>query len=163
MEIDTGTLWWIGGALVLGLVEIASLDLVFAMLSGAALVAAGSAAFGASFVVQTLVFAVAAAVLLLVVRPVAIRRLKPAESAQLTGTAAHVGRRALVLDAVTERTGRVKLAGEEWTARSAEASRAFAVGSEVEVVAIDGATAVVGPPTPPDAPSAVPPSPAESS
>jgi membrane protein implicated in regulation of membrane protease activity len=140
-------LWWIGAALALGLVEVASLDLVFLMLSIAALAASGAALAGGSFTVQVLVFAASAGLLLLVVRPVAVRRLKPPASSQLTNTAAHVGRSALVLDTVTDRSGRVKLVGEEWSARSAEKGRTFAVDETVRVVAIDGATAVVGPAT----------------
>jgi membrane protein implicated in regulation of membrane protease activity len=138
-------LWWVGAALVLGLVEVTSLDLVFMMLSAGALAAAGSALAGGSFTVQVLVFAATSALLLAVVRPVALRRLKPAGPAQLTGTAAHVGRPAVVLLPVTDRAGRVKLAGEEWSARSAVPGRTFGVDELVQVVQIDGATAVVGP------------------
>src|SRR5665647_1631192 len=43
---------------------------------------------------------------------------------------------------VTERTGRVKLAGEVWTART-EALETIDVGEEVLVRRIEGATAVV--------------------
>jgi membrane protein implicated in regulation of membrane protease activity len=139
-------LWWVGGALALGLVEVASLDLVFIMLSIGSLAAAGAALVGATFTVQVLVFAATSGLLLAVVRPIALRRLKPAGPAQRTGTAAHVGRRAIVLTPVTDRAGRVKLAGEEWSARSAVPGRSFDVDELVEVVQIDGATAVVGPP-----------------
>jgi membrane-bound ClpP family serine protease len=49
---------------------------------------------------------------------------------------------AAVLAEVTEHAGRVKLAGEVWTARaSGRPSRS--VGSQVTVVAIDGAIAVI--------------------
>ena len=139
-------LWWVGGALALGLVEVASLDLVFMMLSAGALAAAGAALAGGDFPVQVLVFAATSALLLAVVRPIALRKLKPAGPAHRTGTAAHVGRRAIVLAPVTDRAGRVKLAGEEWSARSAVPGRTFHVDELVEVVRIDGATAVVGPP-----------------
>lgn len=139
-------LWWVGAALALGLIEVASLDLVFMMLSAGALAAAGAALAGGDFTVQVLVFASTSALLLAVVRPVALRKLKPAGPAHRTGTAAHVGRPAIVLVPVTDRTGRVKLAGEEWSARSAVPGRTFDVDELVEVVQIDGATAVVGPP-----------------
>ena len=148
---ETQWLWWVAGALVLGLVEIASLDLVFAMLTVAALAAAGVAYAGADPIVQVLVFSGVAALLLVVVRPLALRRLKPAGPAQLTGVAAYVGRSAEVLAQVTQRSGQVKLAGEVWSARTADAGDPVEVGQIVEVVVIDGATAVVRPRSHPDA------------
>lgn len=145
---ETQWLAWVGGALVLGLIEVASLDLVFMMLSAGALAAALAAFLGASFPVQVLVFVVASGLLLLVARPVALRRLKPAGAEQRTGTAAQVGRTAEVLEPVDARSGLVKLTGETWTARSADAARTFAAGETVRVVRIDGATAVVDAPDP---------------
>jgi membrane protein implicated in regulation of membrane protease activity len=140
---DSQWLWWIGAVLVLGLIEIASLDLVFIMLSIGALAGAGVALAGGSFPLQVLVATGTAGLLLVVVRPLALRKLKPAGAAQRTNAAAHVGRRAEVLRTVTDRGGLVKLTGEEWTARSAEPGHTFDVGEIVGVVAIDGATAVV--------------------
>jgi membrane protein implicated in regulation of membrane protease activity len=61
----------------------------------------------------------------------------------LTNVAAHVGRTAVVLLDVTAHAGRVKLAGEVWTARTADPSLVLPAGSTVRVVRIDGATAVV--------------------
>lgn len=152
---ETQWLWWVAAALVLGLVEVASLDLVFVMLSVAAIAAAAAAGLGASFTVQVLVFVATAALLLAVLRPVALRRLKPAGPGQRTNAAAQLGRRAEVLAEVSERSGRVKLAGEEWSARSAQPGAVFPVGHVVEVTAIDGATAIVdGPPLQP--PTVVP-------
>lgn len=152
---DTQWLWWVGAALVLGLVEIASLDLVFMMLSTAALAAALAAALGANVTVQVMVFVLTSGLLLAVLRPLALRKLKPAGPGQRTNTAAHVGRRAEVVREVTERSGLVKLAGEEWSARSAEPGAVHHPGETIEVLAIDGATAIVGrPPTaaPPEIP-----------
>jgi len=140
---ETQWLAWVGGALVLGLIEVASLDLVFIMISAGALAAALAAFLGAGFPVQVLTFVVTSAVLLLVARPVALRRLKPAGAEQRTGTAAHVGRAAEVLQPVDGRSGLVKLSGESWSARSADPARTFAVGETVSVLRIEGATAVV--------------------
>jgi membrane protein implicated in regulation of membrane protease activity len=141
-------LWWLGAALVFGLLEVVTLDLVFSMLVVAAVVAAAAALAGASFTVQVLLFAGTAALMLAVARPLALRKLKPAGPGERTNVAAHVGRQAVVISTVTARDGRVKLAGEEWSARSVDPGRAFAADEVVEVVAIDGAVAVVGPPTP---------------
>lgn len=147
---ETQWLAWVGGALVLGLIEVASLDLVFIMLSTGALAAALAAFLGASFPVQVIVFVLSSGLLLLVARPLALRKLKPAGAEQRTGTAAQVGRAAEVLEAVGARTGLVKLTGEHWTARSADPTRTFEVGETVRVVRIDGATALVDDPEAPE-------------
>jgi membrane protein implicated in regulation of membrane protease activity len=48
-----------------------------------------------------------------------------------------------VLDPVGPHTGRIKLAGEVWSARALDPDATFAEGTQVTVVEIDGATAVV--------------------
>ncbi len=146
---ETQWLAWVGGALVLGLVEVASLDLVFIMLSAGALSAALAAYLGAGFALQVIVFVLTSALLLLVARPLALRKLRPASAEQRTGTAAQVGRTAEVLEPVGARAGLVKLTGETWSARTHDAARTFGVGDTVVVVRIDGATAVVDAPQPP--------------
>jgi membrane protein implicated in regulation of membrane protease activity len=79
---------------------------------------------------------------LLVLRPVARRHLRT--PAQLrTGTAALVGRQAVVLERVDRDGGQVKLAGEVWSARSYDDDDEFEAGTRVEVMQIDGATALV--------------------
>jgi membrane protein implicated in regulation of membrane protease activity len=79
---------------------------------------------------------------LLVLRPIATRHLRT--PAQLrTGTAALVGSQALVLERVDRDGGQVKLAGEVWSARSYDEDEAFEPGARVEVLKIDGATALV--------------------
>lgn len=157
------TLWlaWVGGALVLGLIEVASLDLVFVMLSGGALAAAAAAGLGVAFPGQVFVFVLTSALLLLVARPLALRKLKPQGPEQRTGTSAHVGRRAEVVETVSAKAGLVKLAGEHWTARSADPARTFEIGESVTVVRIEGATALVdatppGEPAPQPAPQTTP-------
>ncbi|WP_153395548.1 NfeD family protein [Ornithinicoccus halotolerans] len=140
---ETQWLWWVGAALVLGLVEIASLDLVFTMLAAAAIAAAGAAALGVPFVGQVLVFVIVAALLLALLRPLALRKIKPAGPGERTNTAAHVGRTAIVLSDVTDTTGLVKLAGEEWSARTDSPDERHRPGERVTVERIDGAVAVV--------------------
>lgn len=139
---ETQWLWWAGAALALGLIEIASLDLVFSMLALAAVAAAGAAYLGVGFVGQVFVFIFTALLLLAVLRPIALRKLKPPEEGQRTNTAAHVGRTAIVLSEVSDAAGLVKLAGEEWSARTTTGT-VFPSGARVSVVRIEGATAVV--------------------
>lgn len=138
-------LWWLGAALVLGVVEMLTVDLIFLMFAGGALAAGGVALLGAPLWAQILAFAVVSTVLLVAVRPWAIGYLKRSTPDTVTNVAAHVGRTAEVLIDVTDRAGRVKLVGEVWTARAAEPGTVLPAGTTVQVVRIEGATAVVAP------------------
>jgi membrane protein implicated in regulation of membrane protease activity len=142
---ETQWLWWAAAALILGLIEIASLDLVFTMLAAAAVAAAVAAYAGGGFTIQVLTFVVAALVLLALLRPLLLRRLNLTGPAVPTNSDANIGQRAEVLQEVTDRSGRVKLRGEDWSARTEQAHHPLPPGSIVEVVRIDGATAVVAP------------------
>jgi membrane protein implicated in regulation of membrane protease activity len=137
-------LWWLSAALALGILEMLTLDLVFVMLAGGALAGALSAGLGASVPVQFVVACATSALLLLALRPWLLRHLRGRMPLVETNTAALVGREAVVMSTVTVEGGRVKLAGEVWSAR-ADAGTAIAPGTPVRVARIDGATAVVAP------------------
>ena len=139
---DHAWLAWVGLALALGAIELASVDFVFLMLAGGALAGALAALLGVPVVGQVLVSLAVAALALLLVRPV-IKRQFTVQDAQGIGTAAQIGRSALVLSTVTENDGRIKLGGETWTARTAPDAAACLPGQEVRVVSIEGATAIV--------------------
>lgn len=142
---DHPALAWLALALALAAFEVASIDFVFLMFVGGALAGALAGAVGAPFVLQVLVAAAVSTLLLVVVRPVVVRRLHGGE-ATLTGAAALVGTSAEVVERVTEAGGRVKIRGEVWSARAASstgAAIAMMPGEPVRVVSIDGATAVV--------------------
>jgi len=136
--------WWVVAALVLGLVEVVTVDFIFIMLAAGALSGAVVALVTDSLVAQALVAAAVSLLLLVLVRPVALRHLRqPIESR--TGTAALVGRTALVLERVDAHDGRVKIGGEVWSARSYDPSDILEPGTSAEVMLIDGAHAVVLP------------------
>jgi membrane protein implicated in regulation of membrane protease activity len=133
---------WLGLAVVLGLVEVATLDLVFLMLSAGAIAAAAAAGLGAPFALQ-LVIAIGVSIgMLAVVRPVALRHLRT-PAAIRTGTDALVGSGAVALQRVDAHGGQVKLKGEVWSARTYDPHVVIEAGRNVEVVQIDGATAIV--------------------
>ncbi|MBE6482378.1 MAG: NfeD family protein [Actinomyces ruminicola] len=146
-------LWWIGAALILGVIEMATADLTFLMLAGGALGGALTAALGGPVWVQVIVFAVVATALLVAVRPWAKRHLAATTPEMRTNAEARVGREATALTVVDARDGRINLDGEEWSARLADAPEAYGTnatahvdpGAGVRVVAIDGAVAVVVP------------------
>jgi membrane protein implicated in regulation of membrane protease activity len=115
---------------------------VLLMFAGGALAGAITAALGGVFLAEVVVAIIGTIGLLWLVRPVAIRHLNPGPAA-ITGSDALVGREAIVLSIVTQDGGRVRLNGAEWSARSKDPKQELPVGTRVEVLAIDGATAVV--------------------
>jgi len=133
---------WVIAAGVLAGAETLSLDLVLIMCAGGAAGGAITAAAGGGAVLQVIVAIVSAALLLGLVRPVAKRHLVGIGTHQ-TGSAALVGKQAVVLSAVDAHDGRVRLNGAEWSARSYDRTQSLAVGETVRVMEIDGATAVV--------------------
>ena len=135
-------LWmWFGAAGVLLVVEMLTVDLLFASLAFSALLAAGASAAGFDVVVQGVVFGVGAVGSLLFLRPVALKHLKKKPADHATNVEAFIGAPAIALTPVTENEGLVKLSGETWSARSFNDD--IENGTRVEVVAIEGATAVV--------------------
>jgi membrane protein implicated in regulation of membrane protease activity len=108
----------------------------------AAVAAIVAAAVGAAVWVQVLVFGIGSFVAVGLLRPIARAHLTMPHALR-TGTAALEGARAIVLQRVDDRGGRVKIGGEEWSARSYVPDEAFEVGTQVEVAQIQGATALV--------------------
>jgi len=133
---------WLIAAGVLAIAEAVSVNLVLIMFAGAALLAAGAAALGATAALQVAVFAVASVGLLVVVRPLAKRRLESPHHERI-GIEALVGRTAVVIHPVDQHGGRVRLAGEEWSAEAFDPTQVLEVGRTVRVMAIRGAAAVV--------------------
>ncbi|MFC4514961.1 MULTISPECIES: NfeD family protein [Streptomyces] len=135
--------WWLVAAVGLGIPLVVTAMPEFGMLAvGAVAAAITAAAFHAGAVAQFVVFAVVSVALIAVVRPIANRqRARRGETAM--GIDALRGRQAVVLERVDGAGGRIKLAGEIWSARSLHADRSYEVGQQVDVVEIDGATAVV--------------------
>ncbi|KAB7744509.1 NfeD family protein [Nostocoides sp. F2B08] len=135
---------WLGLALVLMAVEAATVDFVFVMLAGGALAGAAAAGLGASLPIQVVTAVVTAFALLFVVRPVVKRRFMDSETDHGIGSSALIGRDAWVLETITETDGRVKLAGEVWSARGPSGA-ALQPGTQVRVIEIQGATVHVAP------------------
>jgi membrane protein implicated in regulation of membrane protease activity len=103
----------------------------------AALVAAATGTTGALFA-----FIAVSVLSIAVLRPLARRHLRMPVLSR-TGTAALVGKKALVLEQVDGFGGRVKIGGEEWSARAFLDGEALRAGEQVEVAQIEGATALV--------------------
>ncbi|MEG3631481.1 NfeD family protein [Streptomyces poriticola] len=134
--------WWLVAAAGLGIPLVMTAMPEFGMFAVGAVAAAVASGLGAGFVVQVLVFAVVSVALIAVVRPIAARHRE--QRPQLaSGVEALKGRQAVVLERVDGSGGRIKLAGEVWSARALDTDRAYEAGQEVDVVDIEGATAIV--------------------
>jgi membrane protein implicated in regulation of membrane protease activity len=141
--MDDWVLWLIA-AVIFGVGEIATLGFFLAPFAGGALVAAVVAGLGAGTAFSLIAFLVVSFALLGALRPLArSHRRMPAQLR--TGTAALVGRSAVVLERIAndEGTGCVKLEGESWTARAYDEDVVIEPGKRVHVMEIRGATALV--------------------
>ncbi|MGI5449042.1 NfeD family protein [Streptomyces sp. CA-243310] len=132
--------WWLIGAVGLGIPLVLTAMPEFGMFAVGAVAAAVTAALGGGVVAQVLVFVIVSVALIAVVRPLANRHQRPQHR---TGIDALKGRSAVVLERVDGGGGRIKLAGEIWSARALDADVSYEPGQSVDVVDIDGATAVV--------------------
>ncbi|MGW0122816.1 NfeD family protein [Streptomyces sp. NPDC003327] len=141
MDIDAWV-WWLIGAVGLGIPLVLTAMPEFGMFSVGAVAGAVTAALGFGVVPQVLVFAVVSVALVAVVRPIAARH-RGDRAGTATGVDALKGRQALVLERVDAHGGRIKLNGEIWSARALDTGQTFEPGEQVDVVDIDGATAVV--------------------
>jgi membrane protein implicated in regulation of membrane protease activity len=134
---------WVILAAVLAAGEVAaSFTFILGPIALAALVPALVAAVGAPMEAQIASFIVASIASLLLIRPIARRHLRTPARIR-TGTAALIGERAVVLDRVDADHGQVKIGGEVWTARPYDEDDVYEPGVRVEVVKIQGATALV--------------------
>jgi membrane protein implicated in regulation of membrane protease activity len=118
------------GLFFLGPVALATLPALFVALVG-----------GAAWL-QVLVFILGSLASLAFLRPIARAHLRMPAITR-TGTAALVGARATVLQRVDADGGRVRIGGEEWSARAYMEDQVLEPGTRVEVARIEGATALV--------------------
>ncbi|MBS1870501.1 MAG: NfeD family protein [Actinobacteria bacterium] len=135
---------WILVAVAFGIGEVLTTTFVLAPFSVGALIAALVAAIGGGAVGSWSVFIVVSLLMLWVVRPIARAHMRT--PAQLrTGTAALIGRRAIVLERIAndEGVGCVRIDGEVWTARAYDEESVIEAGTPVQVIEIRGATALV--------------------
>jgi membrane protein implicated in regulation of membrane protease activity len=133
---------WVIAAGALAVGEILTLSFFMGPIAVAAALAAVAALVGAGTALQLVVFIAASAASLVVLRPIARRHLHTPAKIR-TGTAALVGSRAVTLDRVDGDGGRIKLAGEIWSARAYDEDEVIEPGSRVQVIQIEGATALV--------------------
>ncbi|MGW0827273.1 NfeD family protein [Streptomyces sp. NPDC002845] len=134
--------WWLVAAVGLGIPLVVTAMPELGMLAVGAVAGAITAALGGGLVAQVVVFTIVSVALIAVVRPIAARQ-RAERPEHATGVDALKGKQAVVLERVDGMGGRIKLAGEVWSARALDTGQAYEVGQEVDVVEIEGATAIV--------------------
>jgi len=136
---------WVVAAVVLVIAEATTTAFVAIYFGFAALVTAAVALAGLPVALQLVVFGVVSVGSMAFTRP-ALRRAVGRTSGIRTGVDAMQGRIGVVVRPIAElESGQVKVGGETWTARSYYDGESIAAGSRVEVVRVEGVTALVIP------------------
>jgi membrane protein implicated in regulation of membrane protease activity len=136
---------WLGAAVLLGVAEMFSLDLILIMLAVGALAGFVTAALDLNVAVQLLAAAGTSVAMLAVVRPGLAKRFHGGPELQL-GHGKLIGKQGLVTEPITAMSpGRIRLAGEIWSAQPYDETLSISAGETVEVFEIRGATAFVHP------------------
>jgi len=140
----TGWVWWLIAAAVFGIGEMLTTSFFLAPFALGAGLAAVAGLAGAGELASWAVFVAVSLLTLVVVRPIARSHMKMPPQIR-TGTAALIGKQAIVLERIAnhEGVGCVKIDGEVWTARSYDDDEEIEQGKRVHVVEIRGATALV--------------------
>jgi membrane protein implicated in regulation of membrane protease activity len=133
---------WLVLAMLLGVAELVSLDLILLMLAGGALAGALTALVHLPVTVQVLAAVATSVAMLAVVRPSVVKRLHSGPDL-VTGHDKLIGKQGVVISEVSCEGGQVRIAGEVWTARPYDDDAVIETGAKVDVFEIRGATAVV--------------------
>jgi membrane protein implicated in regulation of membrane protease activity len=133
---------WVGLAVLLGALELFSLDLILLMLAGGAVLGMVAAIIGLPVVAQVLIALAGSVAALALVRPSVVKRLQGGPTLVL-GHDALVGRQALVIERVSAHGGQIKVGGDIWTARPYDEDLVIEPGATVDIFQIKGATALV--------------------
>ena len=147
MEWFRDHMWetWTAAAILLGLAELMSLDLVLLMLAVGAGAGILTALLGLPIGVQVIAAIVTAAAMLTLVRPNVVKRLHSGPELTL-GHNALIGRQGLVVAEITaDGGGRIKVGGELWSALPYDDTVTIKEGAHVDIFQIKGATAYVHP------------------
>ncbi len=143
--MDNMVIFWLVFFIIAIAVEVMTLGLTSIWFAGGALIALILSMFKLPVVFQVIVFIVVSLALLIFTRPIAVRyfnkdRLK-------TNVETLIGKQAIVISEIDnlQGIGQVTVGGQEWSARSFDDKKQFAVGEVVEVVAVNGVKLIVKP------------------
>lgn len=134
------TIVWVVAIIVFVVLEATTQGLVSIWFAGGALVACIAGLLHLGLWTQIAVFLVVSIILILLTKPL---QRKLADRLQKTNVDAVIGRNGIVEEEIPpEQTGRVRLDGKIWTAKS-ESNEPIPAGTHVTVTAIEGVTITV--------------------
>lgn len=136
---------WLSASILLLVAETLSMDAVLLMLAAGAAVGMLAALLGLAVPLQMILASVTAVAALALVRPSLVKRLHHGPELTL-GHSKLIGRQGLVVERITsQEPGRIRLAGEIWSAQPYDETITIEPGETVDVMQIKGATALVHP------------------
>ena len=129
---------WGAAFIILTIVEVQTFQFVSIWFAISALITMFTAIANVPFVGQLIIFTLLSAMLLIATRPFVKKHLQPKRIA--TNAELDVGKSATVIEQIDNQklTGRVKLDGVDWMARSSE-NEIIPIGTTVTVVRTEGA------------------------
>ncbi len=135
--------FWMFLAILLIVIEIFTIGFVIGSLGLAAFFTAIVAYIGFPIEFQFIVFIVSSLVIFFMLRPFAKKYLAPKKKVE-TNVQGLIGRKAVVIETIDNfrQTGRVKIDGDDWRART-ETQEVIPAGREVVIKVVDGATLIV--------------------
>lgn len=139
------TVYWLLGAAILLLIEIATVSLTSIWFAGGAVVAAIVSAFHGPMLLQIGSFIVVSVILLVLTRPVAVKYMN--SKVEKTNADALVGRKCRVTVTIDppEPAGNIRINDVDWAARPLDGESVIEAGTEVIIREISGVKLLVEP------------------
>lgn len=136
-------LFWLILAIVFLVMELLTLGLTTIWFTGGALAALICSWLGCSLTVSIIIFFVVSIILLMSLRPIAKKRFN--NKRIKTNAESLIDEKGIVIETIDNlmAKGRVSIAGQEWSARSANDEVKIAKGMEVKVLSISGVKLIV--------------------
>jgi len=124
-------------------IEVGTMGLSSIWFAGGALIAVLAAMLSLPVWLQILLFLLVSILLLVFTRPIAVKYFN--KDRVRTNVESMIGRQAIVVSEIDnlQGIGQVTVGGQEWSARSEDEQKRFAVGTVVEVVAVSGVKLIV--------------------
>lgn len=137
------TIIWLVVLILTVVIEFCTLGLTSIWFSGAAVVAIALSLFDIPWYFQLAAFILVSILLLVLTRPIAVKYFN--NRIEKTNADGIIGQSGLVFEEINniQTTGRIRVNGQDWSARSADPEAVYKVNQIVKVVSIDGVKAIV--------------------
>ena len=136
-------IFWLVCVVIFAVAEIATMGLTTIWFAIGSLAALILALFGANVWIQVIVFILVSLVMILFTRPIAVKYFNT--DRVRTNAESLIGRQAIVTQAIDNlhATGKVMVAGQEWSARSDQDDILIEEGAVTDILAINGVKLIV--------------------